>query len=161
VLRKVFAADGVTADIRDLQPIAQARVYLDAASRGYAAGFAQQAQRDLERAIELDPTLQQGSPPNFLGTLASWALTPYVRNSEQFIRQVLSHLPPNAQQVHYSHRQAMGLLHAVASFECQRREERRALVKHAMQAMWYDPAWLANRGLWAIAGRAMLGVLVA
>jgi len=160
VLDKFFADLTLPDEIKALQPLARSRVYLDAACRGYAGGFVQEAQADLQQAIELDPGLLDGHPPRALSAFASWALTPYVRDPSVFLDTVLSNLPDNAATLRWSRRRVRGLLRAVAAFEHYQCQKYRHVVKETISALALDPNWLCNRGLISIVGHSLVGSFV-
>lgn len=160
MLDKFFVDPTLPDTIRSLQSRAQSRVYLDAACRGYAAGFVQEARADLQQAIELEPDLLSGHPPRALGTFASWALTPYVKDPNAFLDTLLSNLPDNAAIPRWSRRKARGLLHAVAAFECYRRQEHVAVSRHALLALLHDPVWGLNKGLVSIGLQSTAGTIL-
>ena len=155
VLDKLFADPTLPDTVRDLQSRAQSKVFLEAACRGYAGGFVQEAQMDLQQAIKLAPGLLDGHPPRALSTFASWALTPHVRDPTVFLDTLLSNLPDNAAALRWSRRKARGLLRAVAAFEHYQRQEYKSTVIEAISAWALDPRWLGNRGLFSITGRAI------
>ncbi len=152
---KFYAQPGLPAEALALRDAAYANVYLNTAARAYAAGDGEEGKECLARAVALNPALRQGNPPRALDSLASFALTPLVNDAEAFMDMVVSNLPEGIGIPRYSRRRARGLLHAVNAFEHNRREEQMIAARHALTAVLYDPAWLQNRGLLSLVGRAM------
>ena len=158
MLDKLFAHINLPAEIVAQHDRAYANIYLNTAGRCFAATDGPGGREALRDAIRLNPALLQGEPPQVLGSLASFSLMPMSGESAAFMDRVMAHLPDNASALKaWSTQRAQGLWHAVAAFEAAQRRERTPVVQHALQAIWRSPDWLRNRGLLAIAGRAILG----
>jgi len=157
MLDKLFAHSDLPGEIMALRDQAYANVYLNAAARAYAAGAVKEGKAWLVNAVELNPALLEGNPPQVLDTLASFALTPLAGKATAFMDTLLSNLPGQGGIPRWSRRKARGLLHAVAAFEGYQRQEHLAVATHALLALLHDPGWVRNRGLFSITGRALWG----
>jgi len=153
---KLYAHRDLPEDVRAQRNRVYANVHMNTAGRFYAAGDGEQGCASLQKAIQLNPEMVDGEPPQVLGSLASFALMPMSGDPAAFMDRVMSHLPENPVLAAWSPRRAQGLWHAVAAFEAAQRRERQPVIQHAMKAIWQSPVWLRNRGLLAITGRALL-----
>ena len=161
MLDKLYAHADLPDSIVAQRDRAYANIYLNTAGRCFAAGDGSGGRQALHDAVRLNPALLQGEPPQVLGSLASFSLMPMSGDPAAFMARVMAHLPANAVPLTtWSPQRAQGLWHAVAAFEAAQRQERAPVVQHALQAIWRSPGWLRNRGLLAIAGRAVLGASI-
>jgi hypothetical protein len=155
MLDKLYAQPDLSPEILALRDSAYANVLLNAAARAYAANAPEEGKESLSQALELDPSLLNGDPPRVLSSLASFALSPLTEDAEAFMDVLLNDMPEGLSLVNWSRRKARGLLHAVSAFECYQRQEEKAVARHVLLALTYDPRWMRNRGLFSITGRAL------
>jgi hypothetical protein len=71
-------------------------------------------------------------------------------NALKFMEGVMDNLPNHNNVSRWSMRKVRGLLHAVAAFDCYRRQEYRKIAKHTFLAYYFDWGWLRNRGLFKL-----------
>lgn len=150
---KLFAHENLPAAVLALRDRAYANAYLNGAARAFAASDIPEGRASLGKALRFDPDLLQGRPPRALGSLISFSLSPLCGDAPGFLNRLLQGLPAEAGG--WTRRQIFGAYHAVAAFEAARSGRTGAIFRSAAAAVWTDPAWLANRGLIAIALRSL------
>ena len=167
---KFFAQPNLPTEALKLRNRAYANVYVDSATRAFAAGLGSEGKECVAQAIQLEPEWALGKPPKVLNSLASFALSPACSNSRGYMELVTRHLPEPL-DAHWSAHKSRALLFAVSAFDSARAQsqsatplgtapskfDRRRLLTSVLSAICYDPIWITNRGLLAIAGRALLG----
>ena len=176
---KFFAQPNLPVDALKLRNRAYASVYVDSATRAFAAGLGMEGKDCLTQAIRLEPEWGQGKPPRVLNSLASFALSPSCSNANEYMNLVANHLPESL-KANWSPRKGRALLFAVSAFDSARDQSqsvssrggpprggpprggvpntlgRRRVLTSVLSAIRNDPTWVTNRGLLAIARRALL-----
>jgi hypothetical protein len=156
MLDKLYSQPDLPAEIIALRNQAYANVYLNAAARFYAIGAEDEGKSCLATAVRLDPALLEQDPPRVYSSLASFALTPLVEDSEAYIDALFSNLPVDAGLPDWSPRRARGLVWAVAAFEAMQRQQYGAAVRNAFSAARHDMRWLRHKGLLSISRQAVM-----
>jgi glycosyltransferase involved in cell wall biosynthesis len=138
------AESDLRGEILDLKQEAYSNAYVNGAARAFGGGDGAEGQACLEKAIEVNPALLQGNPPQVLSRLASFALTPLCGDAEGFIQTLSAYLPGALRG--WSPDRLRGTLHAVAAFEADKLGENKEVVRYGIQAVKEDPRWIQNRG---------------
>jgi hypothetical protein len=158
-LHKLFARPDLSDDVRAIRSSAFAAVHVDAAFRAYAAGDVDAARGDVSHAIELDPSLLQGSPCRLIETLVGWLNSPMLRDEDEYLEMLARHMPVRVPSPKRQVQKAMAnrfMGQAFAAHGCGDWETVRTCLSRGLRS---DPAWLWNRGVLSIALRTLLPVL--
>lgn len=150
---KLFSHDDLPPEVTALRQKAYANAYLNGAARAYAAHDSKEGSAALGKALQLDPELLEGRPPQALSSLISFSLSPLCNDPAAFLDLVLDSLPGEASG--WTRRQAYGAFHAVAAFEARQNGHPEVILREATAAILQDPSWLANRGLLSIAFQSL------
>jgi glycosyltransferase involved in cell wall biosynthesis len=145
VLDKTFGASELPGSWQVMQDRAYAAAYVNAAARAYNAGEYADARHDLVEAVRLDPALTDGRYRRLVTLLEKWSRDPRSSDPEGYLRRIYAH-PPPLPGLRRELRRAMAAAVLGPMFAGSRgtwRAGRLALLR----AVWYDPAWLLNRGV--------------
>lgn len=156
VLDKFFSRSGLPAHLLAYQNQARASVLVKAAARGYRSGEFKAAQRDLAEAVRLAPTLADERYKRLVGLLTGWANNPQSSDSEAFLRNIYTHLPPALPGLRREWRRAMAAMMLAPLF--QGRDTWPTHKFTLLKIVWYDPALLLNRGVLRMLIEAWLSV---
>jgi hypothetical protein len=96
VMEKFFAQPDLPVQYSALRERVYAAVQFEGACREYASGEFSLAPYSLEKAIQEQPGLLNGEPPQMADALISWAIDPLSANPAAYMAGVLEHLPPSA-----------------------------------------------------------------
>jgi glycosyltransferase involved in cell wall biosynthesis len=154
---KYFGRPDLPPEAVALKGEAYGHAYLNAAARSLAGGDGKESQDCLKKAYENNPRLLAGQPPEMLATLASFALSPLCNDPGKYMNILAENLPDALQG--WSRQQILGVLNGVEAFDSAGKLNSRGVIQNALAAVVRDPRWLNNRGLVAIAGRALFGRL--
>jgi hypothetical protein len=149
---KFFSRPDLPPEVAALRGKAYGHAYLNAAARAMAGGDGMEGKACLTEAFKNDPDLLSGDPPVAIDTLASFALTPLCPDAQQFMTLLAESLP--APLSNWPRRKVFGALYAVQAFE-KAAGGQPGVARHALKAIFNDPAWLRNRGLLKITLNAL------
>ena len=145
-LDKVFDAADLSAEVTAQRDYAYARAYVRGACLEFAAGQVDEASRDLERAVALDPSWLADNGRHLFDWLVAGAGSPFVHHPTRFIESVFTNLPESAAMLRQRRHKALGLA-AMTTFYRASKQGRRSQVRLAfVRAVLEDPTWLKNRG---------------
>lgn len=122
--------------------------YLTAACHCYATGQFAEAQQDLLQSLEVYPALAHERCRAVAAQMVDFSGTFHVRDSFAYLRGILSHLPPGWNTDSFS-RRLLATYYAKGYFAAIQKPGRPVLGS-LVRAIWYDPAWALNRGVWAL-----------
>lgn len=77
----------------DLRNQAFASTYLSGACREFGAGQVEEGVRSLLHAVNLDPNLLEGDPPNLGSVMIAWAAEPVTKDPAVFMKDLFEKLP--------------------------------------------------------------------
>ena len=115
-------------------------------ARAFRSGEFEVGNRDLAKAITLDPSLSVAGYRKLADLLRGWAADPQTQDPEAYLISISKHLPSSLLALRRQLRQAVAAMILESFFGASRdswRSRRQALVK----ALYYDPSWLTNRGI--------------
>lgn len=120
------------------------------ALQDYCSGAVQAGSAWLAQALELDSIVL----PEFLHRLLKTALAIARQRGENasatFLEGVLEHLPERLDSRATIRRRVMGQLYADCAFSNLGGASASARRYRMLKAIWYDPAYVTNRGAWSI-----------
>ncbi|MEJ5313047.1 MULTISPECIES: glycosyltransferase [Anaerolinea] len=151
---KFFSIPNLPSEILDLKDQAYAHAYLNGAARAFSAGDSIEGKNSLQNALRINPTLGIGDPPQALSSLASFAHSPQCHQPEIFLQSLIQGLPEEVK--HWKPQYIRAIFHATAAFEKVRQGKKKQVPVHALKAILFDPTWLKNRGLIAIALKSLI-----
>lgn len=158
MLDKFFSLPDLPGPLRDLQPVAYARMYLQGAVREYRGGKLAEATADVESAFDIVPQDQRYDLQEFfLQLVVSWAGHPLTPDPYGYINQVFDNLPPNTTGLRELRRKALAQFSMSQFFQAKEREYWPQVRQMFVKGVASDPTWLGNRGVWSIIATAILG----
>lgn len=135
-----------------------ARTYVGLALRQYAFGHLEEAQRHIEEAIALNPTLL-ADPAEFAELLRHYANKLPVSAPSAYVETVLQNLPPGTQQLARVSSYVLSNVRVTCAFEDYYANRRNLVVPQILQALRYRPSWFKNRGVVSIFLRSLPALL--
>lgn len=157
VLEHFFAQPDLSADVRALQGPAYARMVLWGAGNAFLAGEPAEAVKDIQHALELDPTLKADNGRRALDVLLGFAGNFRVRDPYAFITGVIDQLPAEPFHARSQRRVILGRIASDAFFNAANREDWPAVRRNFLRLARYQPGGLKNRGVWSIGLTALVG----
>lgn len=154
-LDKLFARDDLPPEATALRAGIYAQKYLAEAAHRHAAGDETGAADCLARALELDPELTAGDGAGLGEAVARLEDDIWLREAHGFGPFVLAQLDPTLRP--RIARQAALAADKRRFFEAHYARDRRAVRRYWPRVLRRDPAWLLNRGGWAMLYRAIMG----
>jgi glycosyltransferase involved in cell wall biosynthesis len=137
------------------------QVYSGLAIRNYGSGRIEEARRQLNEAIRLNPTLLQ-RPTAFIKEVSAYVHSMQAISLVNYIDTVLQNLPVGAQPLLCARSHLLAEVSINCALEDYSSGHRSSVPRHVHSAVWKDPSWLKNRSVLAIfmkslpaAGRAL------
>lgn len=146
VLDKFFTAHGDDGTVVQHKNLAYVATYLHGARREYAVGQIQEAQDDLRRAAELDPSLLTDRRQHVFDVLVSYCAHPYAADASQYIQLVFDNLPGEFESLRRQRAEALAAGYMVIFYSARQRGDWRAVAESFAHAVYHNPRWLRNRG---------------
>jgi len=154
-LRRVLARPDFPPYLLGLGRQALAIRHLDGAKRLYASGLCEEGMSAVDRALALHPQLLDGLPSRVEDEIVSTCLDPLVAEPISLLRQILDHLPRSAGALEARRGQMITRCHVELLARGLRQRHYRLVRKHLLPAVVMQARWLLDRGMWAIALRAV------
>jgi hypothetical protein len=136
-------------------PALYGHFHLVGACYAFVAGKFQAGQERLRLAAQADPLLMQGTPPAITINLAGIARSVAGEHAAALIRELFKTLSPDMEQLRPWRRHTMGALHMQKVFAAHNSRTAPQLGDWLHGVFW-DPRWLAHRGVWSILVRRLL-----
>lgn len=155
VLDKLFARSDMPGEVLAERTRLYAHYHLSGACHAYACGQVTPAQRDLLRALALNPALAEDSPPPLVVYIAAVANSFRVANPHTYIDYVFDQLPASLAHLQGYRNEAFSAFHIGRVFRAYAAGQRPSL-KDWLLGVCYAPGWLRNRGIWSILARRIL-----
>lgn len=154
-LRRVLDRPDFPLHLRGIGRHAMALRHVDGAKRLYTARLWEEGRLALEQALTLNPHLLDGLPSRIEDELVAACLDPLVAAPISVLASMFDHLPANAQPL-ASHRQRMLTRCHVELLARGFRQRDYGLVwQHSLPVVLRLPRWTYDRGMWAVALRAI------
>jgi glycosyltransferase involved in cell wall biosynthesis len=154
-LRRVMARPDFPASLLPLAQKGLAIRHLDGAKRLYRSGMWKEGKANLEQAILLDPGLIAGRPCRVEDEIVSASMEPLVADSIGFLRSVFGHLPANAGPVRSREADITARVRLELLARGLQNGQYGRVIRQWAPELARHPGWLANRGVWASASRAL------
>jgi glycosyltransferase involved in cell wall biosynthesis len=161
MLDKFFASPQLEPNLQAMQSAVYARAYLKSASREYIAGEIAEAQSDIARAIEFDPSVAENRGEKIFKHLIGWASNPLVDDPVRYLRTAFRNLPASAGPLQKREREAVAQVAMMRFFSAHKSQDWPTVRRMFAIAIPSQPLWLCNLGVWSIGAEAMLGPQVA
>lgn len=158
-LDKLYARPDLPQEVRVMRKSAYAAVHVDAAARAYGARDVRSARRDVNLAIELDPSLLQGSPCRLIRMLVGWMDNPIIGDKGEYLDLLTRHLPSQVASTRWLVRKSVSSKYMDEAFAAYYHADWDAVRACLIHALRLDPTWLQNRGVLSIAARTFLPML--
>jgi hypothetical protein len=157
VLDKFFSQADLPEYLRALKDIAHASALVHAACFAYHTGEFRSGQRDLAKAVKLDPTLRDHNYKKLVQMLVGWSHDPRSAGPAGFLQRIILNPPVGQPGLGRPLRRAMAdaLLEPLFAGS---RQARRAQRWELLQVIRYKPDWLLNRGVLRILADAWLAL---
>jgi len=155
-LGKLYARPDLYNSVRALRSAAFATVHVHAACRAYVAQDVVTAASELNRAVELDPSLLEGDPCRLVEILVGWADSPMAGNENKYLDTLAHHLPSKVPSAKWQVRKAVANRYMGQVFTAHRLGHWKTVRAYLLRALWLDPTWVCNRGVLSIAAQAFL-----
>ena len=157
MLDRLFARPDLPERVRVQEPSVRAFYSLFTACRCYATGQIDDAVRDLERAVVLDPGLANGqSSMQVAQMIAATADSWWVADPLAYVNQVFSNLPPALPQLAALRSEALSVMHMKRVFHAHATGQE-IRPSDWLRGVYYAPRWLLNRGVWSIGVQRLVG----
>jgi hypothetical protein len=115
-------------------------------ARAFRSGDFETGNSDLAEAIRLDPSLSNIGYRKLADLLRGWAVDPQTQNAEAYLISISNHLPSSLFELRvWLRKAAAGVI--LESFFGASRDGWRGRRRQLLKALYYDPTWLANRGV--------------
>jgi hypothetical protein len=129
--------------------------HIDGAKRLYSAKSWEEGQRQLEKAISLNPGLIEGHPSRIEDEIVSAALDPLIDDPVLFINSAFANLPANAGPLKLRGQLVRTRIYLEMLSRGLQTGEYRPVIKKWLPHLLRHPGWLVNRTMWGIAVRAV------
>ncbi|MCB0207878.1 MAG: glycosyltransferase [Anaerolineae bacterium] len=153
-LDKTFSDSHLPGEWYALKNTAYAAVYVRAAARAFHANELINGKSDLDKAIQLDPTLLDNHADKLSTQLAGWADAPMVSDSLAYLERVFDNLPDSLAVLRQKKRHYLGQMAMQKAFEHYRQGDLAAARFFVRRAFRYQPGWIKNRGALSIFARS-------
>ena len=155
------AAGLVPSALPSLSPKELGKILVRAACLNYLLGRVADGKEALCQAIDSDPTLAEETD-RLLRLIVyhgfNYATTPTSRQGAiQYLKRVFANLPPAAETLLGHRHRAIGQLYAISAFESYEMSHWSRVLVEVPRAVFHDPAWLKERGIWSIFRSALVG----
>lgn len=157
VLDKVFGRADLPAAWQALRDQAYSQAHLRGAAHAYLAGRYGDAQQGLREAVRLHPALLENNARALAGHFSAWTELPKSGDMLSFLDNIYQHLPSELNVLQQRRRGELGRVALRMAFEAHRQGRRGQARKALWQALRYQPAALANRGVLSILLRSHVG----
>lgn len=154
VLNKAMQNEVAQAQSATFQARCFAAIYAKSAARSYYVGDVVDGKSQLEQTVSLDPSLLEEGGQGLMWMIAGWASAPYVEDPLAYIAAVYSKLPVKTLQ-HTNPKQAIGRIAIQMAFEAFQQCNWPKVRAAVLQAIFYQPTWLTNRGVLSIFVRSL------
>lgn len=157
ILDKFFAQPNLTPSIAAKKDKVYAHAFLKAARFGYACGEVDMAKRNLERAIERDPSLLAENGRTAFKSILEMTSSHWVEDPVAYVTTVFDNLPQSAERLSRRRDEAIALGAMTTFFDAHKKSNWRAVRRAFAQAVTHDPSCLRNRGVISIWLESVLG----
>ena len=157
MLQLLFADDQLSTALEMSKESAYARVYMGFACQAYAANCPKEAQVDLSRALELDPSLCLNDADRLLEIVAAYAWNHMTADPFEFTNRVFSNLPDDHSDLRWLTRRAVARTWLVGAFRAYQYNDMPRVRENALKALAAAPSLVRNRGLVSVLARSLLG----
>ena len=144
--KKFFNLPNLPPNLLDYRDLAFASALVRTSARAFRIGEFEMGNLDLLEAVKLDPTLTEGRYKRLADLLRGWANDPQTQDPEVYLIAVSKHVTPKLPGLNRQLKKvtaAMILEPLFGASQHDLRTHRKVLAK----AVFYDPAWLTNRGV--------------
>lgn len=158
-LDKLYACLDLPQDVRAVRDQAYAAAHIRAAVRAYGARTVSEAEQDVLRVIELDPSLLHGNPCRLVKMLVGWAGDVTVGHAGEYLSTLVRYLPSHLPSVRRQVRKAMSDWYMAQMFTAHGLGGWETVRACLVRGPRLDPIWLQNRGVLTIPARTFLPIL--
>ncbi len=146
-LEKFFCRPDLPAEIAAMRSEALAWVYVVFARKAYASGQIAQAVQDLEKAIQLNPTLAGRERISLIEFLLTWPEPAVEGKQNDLASRIVPHFPRELNLRRGDIRRALARVQMARFFRAVGKGARTEALLHLKAGLRQDPTWLANRGV--------------
>lgn len=157
LLDKIFSFPALPEEIHRRRDDLYAHSYLLSACHCYAAKQERDAQMYLEEAYKKKPALLSGSPCEFAAEVANYATTVQVKDPRDYIEYVINNLPVSLADFNHLRSKVLNAFYLQRIFLASKKNIRPYFVDW-LAAVYYEPSWLLNRGMWSILVRKIFAI---
>lgn len=159
VLDKWFEERELPESWRDMHDLAYSMAHLRAASQAYHHRDFKEGQRNLCRAISLNPALAADEAQQLADRFQAWTALPKEADPLQFLEEVYHHLPSELAMLRGRRRAELGRLATQTAFQSYARHDLSLARRVSRRAFLYRPGLIRNRGAVSILIRSHLSFL--
>ncbi|GIV76498.1 MAG: hypothetical protein KatS3mg050_0892 [Litorilinea sp.] len=153
VLDKVFSRPDLPPSWLERRNEAYASAHLRAAAQAYLAQDFARAQQAMADAVRSNPRLLEHDARELARRVAAWADSPKISRPLDFLESIYTHLPPELAPLARRRNRDLARAALQKVFEARRRGDVEAERHYLMWVLRYQPSWLWNRGVLALALR--------
>ena len=157
VLDKVYSDPDLPKSWHDLRSEAHSNAHLRATASFYSARDYPQARQHLREAIRLNPALVSEEAQPLASRLAAFAESPKFSDPFLYLQDIYDHLPEDLESLRRRRRKDLGQAAVKAGFQAYQKGNLSRARACMLQAIRYQPEWLANRGVLSILIRRRSG----
>lgn len=155
VLDKLYAQPSVSSVLHAERPALYMHFHLLGACHAFAACDFGAGQQRLRLAMDANPDLEQSAPAAIAVALADIARNVAGDNALTLIDMIFDTLPPDMARWHSWRRYALSALHMQRVFAT-RVGGTSPRLSDWVRGVYWNPRWLANRGVWSILVRDLV-----
>jgi len=156
-LESVFANPEISARLKMSRDEVFAVYHLALSWQAYDGGLVKEGQQELLQAINLDSTLCAHNHRRILEGIINYSQYFLVMAPIVFVHQVFANLPDSLSHLLKYRREVLGKTWMSHAWQLYKKGELQNVPQSILHAVWYQPAFLKNRGILAMLLRSLVG----